>query len=86
MSKLLESTLRILSEDFLKRAIGPTVVRLAKEIGTGPLIALTGEPFHDEVNRVAVQIEACWADLYGASIVSSRERADGSAARGSLPE
>ena len=70
----------------MKRAIGPTVARLAKEVGTGSLIALKGEPFHDEVNRVAVQIEACWADLYGASALSSHERADKVAARGSLPE
>jgi hypothetical protein len=70
----------------LKKSIGPTVARLAKEIGTGSLIALTGEPFHDEAKRVAVQIEACWADLYGASNVSSHDRADEKAARGSLPE
>ena len=60
----------------MKRAIGPTVARLAKEIGTGSLIALTGETFHDEANRVAVQIEACWADLYGASTALPRNRAD----------
>jgi hypothetical protein len=70
----------------LKKSIGPTVARLAKEIGTGSLIALTGEPFHDEAKRVAVQIEACWADLYGASAISSHDRADKTAARGSLPE
>lgn len=69
MSKLLEATLRLLSEDFLRRSIGPTVARLAEEtgLGSGSLIAQTGEPFYDEVSRVAEHIEACWADLYGKS-------------------
>jgi hypothetical protein len=88
LSKLLEATLRLSSEDFLKRSIGPTVTRLAEEtrIGTGSLIAQTGEPFHEEVRRVAEHIEACWADLYGESTAALGERAYKLAARGTLPE
>jgi hypothetical protein len=56
-----------MSDDFLKRSIGPTVARIAKDVWTGSLIAPTGEPFHDEVRRVSDQIQACWADLYGVS-------------------
>lgn len=66
LSKLLESTIRLLSQDFLIRSIGPTIARLALCSSTsGTILSSDNTPIQEELVKVSELVEACWADMYG---------------------
>lgn len=67
LSKLLESTLRMLCRDFLVQSLGPAIGRLSDCVdGAGRVIRDDGVTDVNELERVWQLVESCWTDIYGA--------------------